>query len=271
MSQKNKNTQFQYQGYVNTPFLWLDSFSIMEIEQMELIDTKISVFDKKLPNNLLLGKRVERFISHQIQQFDSIEVLCENVQIQNGKLTVGELDAIIKANDTPIHLEMVYKFYLHDETVGETELNHWIGPNRKDSLIEKLNKLKNKQFPLLYNEHTKPILEEYGLEPQTIQQKVLFKAQLFKPYQKEITFNQLNSDCLAGFYIKHQELEYFTKCKFFIPKKVDWLIEPYTQIDWSSFDDFSKAISEYMNTQRAPLCWIKHPNGTLQKFFVVWW
>ena len=45
-----------------------------------------------------------------------------------------------------IHLEIVYKFYLYDNTIGTSEIDHWIGPNRNDSLREKLEKLKSKRF-----------------------------------------------------------------------------------------------------------------------------
>jgi len=54
-------------------------------------------------------------------------------------------------NNKPIHLEIIYKFYLYDPSIGLTQLDHWIGPNRRDSLVKKLTKLKQKQLPLLYH------------------------------------------------------------------------------------------------------------------------
>jgi len=62
---------------------------------------------------------------------------------------VGELDCLILRDKKPIHLEVIYKFYLYDASVGDTEIAHFIGPNRKDSLIEKLTKLQEKQLPIL--------------------------------------------------------------------------------------------------------------------------
>ena len=66
----------------------------------------------------------------------------KNYQIQNKKTTVGELDFILQKNHSPIHLEVIYKFYLYDDTFGNSEIEHWIGPNRNDNLVKKLTKLK---------------------------------------------------------------------------------------------------------------------------------
>ncbi|WP_415859547.1 DUF1853 family protein [Aureibaculum sp. 2210JD6-5] len=111
-----------------------------------------------------------------------MKILTENIQVQHDKRTVGELDCILIKDNTPIHLEIIYKFYLYDNSVGSSEIEHWIGPNRNDTLLKKLTKLKEKQLPLLYSEHTKPILDDFNLNPKIINQLVYFKAQLFTPY-----------------------------------------------------------------------------------------
>jgi len=57
-----------------------------------------------------------------------------------------------------IYLEIQFKFYLYDKTLGETEIDHCIGPMRRDSLLIKLAKLREKQLPLLYTNETKVLL-----------------------------------------------------------------------------------------------------------------
>jgi hypothetical protein len=52
-------------------------------------------------------------------------------------------------------MELAYKFYLFDPSISSEPINNWIGPNRNDSLQEKLEKLKTKQFPLLYHKLAK--------------------------------------------------------------------------------------------------------------------
>lgn len=266
---KTKNIQQQYQGYINTPVLWKNT--IEGLHQLEPLTADTTIFDIAILENVLLGKRVEQFVYHELTQYDTIDVLLENIQIQNGKITIGEIDAFIKVDNQPIHLEIVYKFYLYDETVGTSELAHWIGPNRKDHLVKKLTKLKDKQFPLLYNKFTLPTLKELALDPLEIQQRVYFKAQLFVPYKTIVDFELLNKDCVKGFYVPYQKVAQFADCKFIIPKKTDWLLEVQAHAHWMNYLQFIEKLTVFIDDKRAPLCWIKFTNGILQKFFVVWW
>mgnify|MGYP000449569419 CR=1 FL=1 len=267
MEFNNKKIQQQYEGFLNTKFLWKDLF--LGLKQLELPDISTKTFEGKLTKNPRLGKRVESFVSCYLQQFETVEIVHENIQIQKGNITIGEIDCILKQNNTPIHLEIIYKFYLYDASVGTTEVEHWIGPNRNDSLDQKIEKLCSKQLPLLFRKETQKYVD---IDIATLQQKVFFKAQLFVPYSNQnITFDQLNSDCVAGFYIYQYELAQFENCKFYIPTKINWLLTPHKKVDWLSFDSFQKQIESLLNAKKSPLSWIKQPNGELTKFFLVFW
>ncbi len=271
MNSKSQDIQNQYQGYKSTALLWKNN-SVFGVTQFEVPKQKDTIFNELLPDNLRLGKCVERFVSHELKQHKEIEVLIENTQVQHDKRTIGEIDCILKQKETPIHLEIVYKFYLYDHRVGTTEIEHWIGPNRNDTLFKKLTKLKEKQLPLLYSDHTKPILNDLELNAQTIKQRVYFKAQLFIPYKAEIPeFKLLNKDCLIGFYIHHTDIEQFKECKFYILTKLNWLLEVQTQVNWVNYKTFSEQITPIVLEKSAPLCWLKFPNGITKKLFVVWW
>ena len=139
---------------------------------------------------------------------------------------------------------------MYDISVGSTELEHWIGPNRKDSLISKLTKLKEKQLPLLYNPHTKPTLDALNLKINALQQFVCFKAQLFIPYEKEVDFIELNRDCINGFHIHFKELAQFSSCKFYIPSKVNWLQEIQIQVPWLTYHQFFETVKTMVNQNR---------------------
>ncbi len=266
-----KLLQLQYQGFLETDFLWFSN-DIQQIQQFNFKQITTSVFTGDSTPKLRLGKLVERFVSHQLQENTTIDILIENIQVQNHKITIGELDCILLQDKKPIHLEIIYKFYLYDKTVGNTEIEHWIGPNRKDSFNQKLDKLTNKQLPLLYNDKTKPILDHLNLSVDEIEQQVYFKGQLFVPYQEFGNyFDEINNKCIEGFYINSKELLLFKDAKFYIPTKRNWLVKPHSNIDWLSFKQFSIEISEYINEKNAPLCWLKKTNGELIKLFVVWW
>jgi len=271
MEKQLTNLQLQYQGYLNTPLLWKES-DLLGLHQLELPIQNILEFNQSISDNLRLGKRVERFVSAELKQNTDIEILLENTQIKQEKITIGEIDCILKQNGVPIHLEIIYKFYLYDPNVGTTEIEHWIGPNRKDSLLKKLHKLRDKQLPLIYNEHTKPVLNAIHVNAADILQRLRFKAQLFLPYQGDQgNFNLLNKDCLKGFYIHYSKINQFSHCQFYTPNKIDWLVEIQSDVEWIDFQQFYKRISRQMNEEIAPLYWIKHPNGQTEKFFVVWW
>lgn len=265
------NIQLQYQGFLDTPLLWKNR-DILGLYQLELPLVSPANFKGLIPDHLRLGKRVERFVSAALNGHKSIEILLENTQIKQDKITIGEIDCILKQDEIPIHLEIIYKFYLYDPQVGSSEIDHWIGPNRKDSLLQKLNKLKDKQFPLIYNAQTKKVLDAIDVKREDIRQRVYFKAQLFTPYQaKSDHLNLLNQDCLKGFYIYFDALDPVSHCQFYIPAKADWLIEVQTQVGWLSFAQFKENITIQILEKRSPLCWIKYPNTATGKFFVVWW
>ena len=271
MDKKSKDLQLQYEGFLQTPFLW-NGKGVFDLQQFNNSTSKTHSFSTLIEQKLRLGKLVERFVSHELQQDTSIEIIVENIQIQQEKITLGELDCLILKDKKPIHLEIIYKFYLYDSSVGESEIEHWIGPNRRDSLLQKLNKLKDKQLPLLYSKECLTYLETLKLTSSEIDQQLYFKAQLFVPLKEYAnTFTLINSKCVIGFYIYLKELDQFKDCKFYIPNKHDWLVKPHTNIDWLNFNDFYVNLQEFLSDEKSPLCWLKKSNGELLKFFVVWW
>lgn len=267
MEINTKKLQQQYQGFLNTNLLWKNTF--YGLQQLDLLRINTRVYNGNLTENPRLGKRVESFVSCYLEQFESIKIVHENIQIQKENRTIGEIDCVLFQDNTPTHLEVVFKFYLYNNSVGNSEIEHWIGPNRNDSLQQKLEKLSTKQLPLLFREETQKYLD---IDVSKTQQKVFFKAQLFVPYANQNTvFEQLNSDCVTGFYINQQQLEQFNTAKFYIPTKMDWLLEPHKQVDWFSFETFNKTTSELLAQNKSPLCWMKQQNGEISKFFLVWW
>ncbi|MCK0156773.1 DUF1853 family protein [Cellulophaga sp. F20128] len=268
----SKYIQLQFQGYTNTPALWVEDV-VCGLSQFEWNRKKTMLFNEALADSLRLGKRVERFVSAELTNDKEITILAENVQIQDNKLTIGEIDCLLKKGPIVFHIEVIFKFYLYDKNVGTTEIGHWIGPNRNDTLLKKLNKLKEKQLPLLYNTHTASVLKGIGIAASEIQQSVIFKAQLFIPYKtkEDIEFSLVNKDCLTGFYIHFSELFQLNSCKFYIPEKINWLLDVQTQVNWMHYPEFYIKMEDSVLHQRSPLCWIKFPNGSSKKMFVVWW
>ena len=272
MLSSNKTPQInrRFDGFRNTPFLWeelLEGIRIYTSDELSIIDyPKIDS-----TSHIRLGKLIEQFVLYELEQDESIQVLKSNVQVFRDQITIGELDCLIKQSAVNIHLEIVYKFYLYDPSIS-TELNRWVGPNRNDSLILKLNKLKEKQLPLLYHPATAKLLNKLNTKSADFKQRVCFKAQLFVPFNSlESSFQYVNKKCVKGFYIRQSDLTLFTNHTYYIPSKLDWLIEPHLDVEWISTQTFQSTISELLASHKSPLCWAKSTEGKIQKFFVVWW
>lgn len=268
MVQNSTQIQAQFSGFFNTPHLFKTSIKGLQVFTKQLDTTFI--FNSDVRTNIRLGLLVEHFVFEELNRFESTAVLAKNIQIQeNANLTVGELDCLYTYKTQVYHLEIQFKFYLYDATLGASELDGLIGPMRRDSLNEKLHKLKSKQLPLLHKPVTKPYLEDLKIDTKKIKQQIYFKAQLFIPYGQNITFKTLNNACVYGFYFNYNQLDTFKACKFYIPKKIDWLVDVHTNVDWQSYTKVIPKLEVYRSEQYAPMLWLKFPNGNLTKCFVV--
>ena len=266
----------QYLGFMETPSLFIDDV-VTGYPCFELYpDNNVPFLDNTAPSNLMLGKRAERFFQDAVEQSILYELLGKNLQVQKGKLTLGELDFLIENLLTKerLHVELVYKFYLYDPSLGKEELNRWIGPNRNDSLLQKLKKLKNKQFPLLLSEEAKKLLNNLEFETSKIKQQLCFKAQLFVPLElvgKPIP--RINNKCIMGHWVSVDEftLEKYGELRFFAPEKQDWFIEPTKQTEWLGYKETAERINPQLKAGKSPLLWMKGEDGSFAKLFLVWW
>ena len=253
---------------IQTPYLWTGD--LLGLSQFNHLHTDIPSYPENThPNHLRLGKQIESFVDFQLLHTPGTEILAKNLQIIHNKQTLGEIDFLIRFNQTPIHLEVVYKFYLYNPSVGTAELDHWIGPNNKDCLLYKLEKFKTKQLPLLYKAETQPYLKHLNLTPEEIKQYVCFKAQLFVPFNSSKTiFTGINNACIKGFYITPEQLSQFDSYTFYIPNKHDWILPVTKDVSWMNYSMFTKQIEVCKQKKQAPLCWFLSPDGQLSKVFV---
>lgn len=270
MTLRTKQIQRHFDGFLQTPSLWEHTI-IYDLHQFSITQKSLPI-NSQIDTKLRLGKYIERFVSFQLQHEKTIQMLAENIQIKRDNVTLGEIDCLLVKDKKPIHLEVVYKFYLYDVSVGNTEIELFIGPNRKDALVEKLNKLRHKQLPLLYSKECQSYLKTLDLNASEIEQQVYFKAQLFVPYaKKEMQLETLNQNCISGFYIYKYEIEQFSSCKFYIPTKKDWLIVAHPNVNWANFNAFKHELSTYFMREFSPMVWVKYPSGEIEKLFFVWW
>ncbi|MBP2832993.1 DUF1853 family protein [Aquimarina sp. U1-2] len=248
-------------------------FDFKELSTLSFSTIKKITIDYK--KNEVLGKFVEQFFEYCILHTNRYQLIAKGVQIFDDKITVGELDFIMldTYSKKTIHVELVYKFYLYDPEVKQ-EIQRWIGPNRKDSLPQKLEKLTHKQFPLLYHEQTKIALKDYDLRPGEIEQQICYLVNLFIPfsYQKE-RLQVHYQDCIVGYWIRMEEVskERFGSLLFYIPFKKEWVMHPKYNKTWLCYDEIVDDIRQKYLQKTSSLLWIKRNEDEYVRLFVVWW
>jgi len=207
-----------------------------------------------------------------LKQSKHFALLAANLQIHGVMETLGELDYIVRDLKTEkiVHIELACKFYLYDEKAGLSEEEKWIGPNRKDRLFDKLEKVKLKQFPLLQTNETIQKLAELTIQKPSSQQLCL-KAFLFLPKKMSVEiFPKTFKECIVGYYIKNNDLEEDETALYAVPTKKEWLFPINSLTDWHNFSEIKELIEAQLKINKSPLIYKKTPH-TVERFFVVWW
>jgi len=243
----------------------LDTFNLSELELAKDLEFE-------LPTNIRLGHLAEKIVSELIKSSANYKVLYENVQLIEDKKTIGEIDFIIEeiATSQVTHLELAYKFYLFDPSISEIPINNWIGPNRNDSLREKLEKLKQKQLPLLYHNCAKAKFK--NIEIDKVSQAICLFVSLFIPYEFKGSFSPIYEKAIRGFYFNYEtfsSLDNSSK-EYHLPPKKEWGMNPSENENWTGFGGVEAFIKTGVQEKQASLCWQKCEDSYLA-FFIVWW
>jgi hypothetical protein len=272
---ENLRLFLQLQGFMQNTYLDFAS-EFVELKTFKL--PEISLIEKeveslKLPNYLRLGNRLERFFSFIIQQSNEYVLIAENLQIIEDKITLGELDFIVKdlKSNQNLHVELGGKLYLYFPENVKVE-DQWIGPNRMDSLHRKLKILKEKQFPLLHHPKTIEILQNKDISVAQIEQKVCFKVRMFLPKDCNKIPSYVKKENIFGYYISFQEFlnPDFGNHLYFMPEKQDWIVEPKNGEVWFSYNEILPQVIEMHKQNQSPMLWV-NKGEIIETLFVLFW
>ena len=243
-----------------------------DLAELTLEKERKKLLEFKLPTNLRLGHLAEKVFSKLVTASSNYKVLYENIQLIEDKKTIGEIDFILEeiAPKQVVHVELAYKFYLYDPSISSEPLKNWIGPNRNDSLNEKLEKLKRKQLPLLFHDCSKDRLDNIIINDVT--QTICLLVSLFIPYEFNGVLSPVYEKAISGYYLN---LETFSSLdipgkSYHLPSKIEWGMDPSCNEIWTDFSGVQESIVASVEGKQAPLCWMKH-DDSYSAFFVVWW
>ena len=161
---------------------------------------------EQLPGHRV-GRYFEVLIKYWLQHLTGLEVVASNLQLKEGKQTLGEIDFLFRENEQLVHWEVAVKYYL--QLAPDCEDHEYIGPNPADNLTSKLDRLFEKQLPRSTRQNLE--LELGNLDGfDSIKRQAFVKGWLFYrgfPETPRSCPSSLNPDHLKGFWIRHGEDE----------------------------------------------------------------
>ncbi len=184
-----------------------------------LIDQRLAELDKQ-PQPLLsnlrqqaqfrLGYYFEDLIRIYIEKFIQPTDFKYNIQVCRDKTTVGEYDFLMAlSSGLNVHLEAAVKFYLcTSEDPTHCSLDSFVGPNRKDKLSRKWQRLTEHQLQLSKTDAGKAQAMALGLLPD--QHSLLLRGYLFYPFRAWQEYQPpapINTDHLRGWWLRVSEIE----------------------------------------------------------------
>lgn len=264
----------QFAGFLNTPALW--DGEQFEIQQFEFPQVSLASFQAKpTPTNIRLGHQMEYVFQQLVEHSGMYSVVLYNLPIRQEGITLGEIDFILRHRETGqfLHVELTYKFYLIDPDIPEP-VHRLIGPNRRDTFFAKMQKIRDKQFPLVHAAEGIQALNAARIDHLKLQHQCCFKAQLFHPYGVQVSpIGSLNENCVAGHWLRLPAFNSpaFAKAQYYMPSKLEWVIEPHNEVHWRSYSETLALLKDSLSKKMAPMLWIKWPHQAFEKVFVVWW
>jgi len=128
-----------------------------------------------------LGHYFERLYECLMQDLLGWDILLKNQPVRSNGITLGELDFVVRnpADNVVEHHEIAVKFYLgHQDVAQDTPL--WYGPNARDRLDIKTQRLTDHQSQLTERPETRTLLASLGIDT-PLRPRIFMPGYLFYP------------------------------------------------------------------------------------------
>ena len=203
-------------------------------------------------NKLRLGKYAEKLMAYHFKHFSEYQLLFQNIQLIDHKITKGEIDFILKSNDNRyIHLEFAIKFYISVKQNGKEII---VGPNLKDWWHLKIRKLKEHQTQLSTNfNHLLPnSIKNKHFEKKLLVQGTIFQYNKLHAINWSISIKDLDSldDFFSRFVILRNRLDWI----FPFDDRHSLITFEKLKSELSNFDGQAVMVVGF-NQKKIPLSW----------------
>ncbi len=245
----------------------LETFSKI-LQELDAKPAELEEFIAKKKRKAL-GSYFESLVEFWLTKREDINILAQNLQIIDGKKTIGECDFLAEVGGVVTHIEVAIKYYL----AIENSSNHkaWVGRGGGDRLDIKLDKMFNHQLQLSDSKPMQEALKDRGIG------EVENKTAIFKGYFFQHFFNKkhlLPSNCTpnidASYWCTISELNNLPDeyDEWQILHKPHWM----TYVEgWTDRDQLKNNVEEYyVEIKNTPvLCNARNSgSGEITKFFI---
>lgn len=136
--------------------------------------------EPKHAHHFRLGQHFEATLASWLDAAPDYTLVAANLQVQDGKRTVGEFDLLVGHGGRVEHWEAAVKFYLGTGDGGA--LADWYGPNTSDRFDVKLQRLVDHQLCLADDPHGKRTLAARHIAVD--RSRCFMKGRLFHPWPR---------------------------------------------------------------------------------------
>ena len=152
-----------------------------------------------------VGAYFEQVVETSMHLASGWDVLGSNVPVRRERQTLGAFDLILRNPEGEVeHWELAVKFYLG--VPGAESMRDWLGPNQRDTLHKKVERMRSHQLPLSRREEGKLALRTLGVEADPRRQGHL-KGGLFLPAGKEESCSVPAGGNIMGRWVESLEIE----------------------------------------------------------------
>jgi len=185
------------------------------------------------PPRFRLGIHFEKIFQAWLETHTDYRLAAANLQIQGLNRTIGEFDLLVESSNEIEHWELAIKFYINCESPEDPA--RWYGPDPKDSLKSKIDRLLSHQLMLGQRDEAIQLLA--GMDMRIHRTRCIVKGRLYHPwglYHQEDRSSPLpkivNEHHLRGWWLASDEISPLAQLNIAYLDKRFWL-SPVTSDD----------------------------------------